>query len=101
MAAVGEAQRTLFLTGTPMENRVEEFRNLVGYLQPAVAARVDATDALAGARAFRRAVASVYLRRNQEDVLTELPDKIEVEDWVQLSHPATRPRTRPRCGRGT
>jgi helicase-like protein len=27
----------------------------------------------------------VYLRRNEEDVLTELPEKIEVEDWVRLS----------------
>lgn len=83
--ATRNAQRAFFLTGTPMENRVEEFRNLVGYLQPRIAARVDATDALAGAKAFRRSVAPVYLRRNQEDVLTELPDKIEVEDWVQLS----------------
>ncbi len=75
-AAAGNAQRILFLTGMPMENRVEEFRQLVGYLQPAVARRVDASDAVAGARAFRRAVAAVYLRRNQEDVLTELPDRI-------------------------
>jgi hypothetical protein len=81
----GRAQRALFLTGTPMENRVEEFRALVGYLQPRVAARIDARDALGGAKAFRRAVADVYLRRNQEDVLNELPDRIEVEDWVQLS----------------
>ncbi len=28
---VDRAQRVLFLTGTPMENRVEEFRNLVAY----------------------------------------------------------------------
>ncbi|WP_410630724.1 DEAD/DEAH box helicase [Amycolatopsis sp. cmx-4-83] len=84
-AAVGRAQRALFLTGTPMENRVEEFRNLVGYLHPGIARRIDATDAVAGARRFRRAVAPVYLRRNQEDVLTELPDKIEVEDWVRLT----------------
>jgi SNF2 family DNA or RNA helicase len=83
--AARDAQRVLFLTGTPTENRVEEFRNLVGYVQPQVARRVDASDALAGARAFRRAVAPVYLRRNQEDVLTELPEKIEVEDWVRLS----------------
>lgn len=83
--AANQAQRALFLSGTPMENRVEEFRNLIGYLQPRVASRVDASDTLAGAKAFRRAVAPVYLRRNQEDVLTELPDKIEVEDWVQLS----------------
>ncbi|TQM43385.1 DEAD/DEAH box helicase [Pseudonocardia cypriaca] len=84
-AAVKRSQRTFFLTGTPMENRVEEFRTLVGYLQPNVARSINATDAVAGAKAFRRAVAPVYLRRNQEDVLTELPDKIEVESWVQLS----------------
>ncbi len=77
------AQRTLFLTGTPMENRVEEFRTLVGYLQPQVARRVDPADAVAGARAFRRAVAPVYLRRNQVDVLSELPDRIDTDAWVQ------------------
>ena len=85
-AAIDGAQRTLFLTGTPMENRVQEFRSLVGYLQPSIAARVGADDAVAGARAFRRAVAPVYLRRNQEDVLHELPDRIEIEDWVQHSN---------------
>ncbi|OZM79654.1 DEAD/DEAH box helicase [Pseudonocardia sp. MH-G8] len=84
-AAVRRSQRTLFLTGTPMENRVEEFRTLVNYLQPRVARSVNAADAVAGAKAFRRAVAPVYLRRNQADVLTELPDKIETESWVQLS----------------
>lgn len=80
--ALDKAQRVLFLTGTPMENRVEEFRNLVAYLQPQVAARVDARDAIGGAKRFRRAVAPVYLRRNQVDVLRELPEKIETEDWV-------------------
>ena len=33
------AERVLFLTGTPMENRVEEFRILVGHLQPATSPR--------------------------------------------------------------
>jgi Helicase conserved C-terminal domain len=81
----GRQPRASALTGTPLENRVEEFRNLVGYLQPRIARRVSAADAVAGAKAFRRAVAPVYLRRNQADVLTELPDKIEIESWVQLS----------------
>jgi SNF2 family DNA or RNA helicase len=80
--AAETAMRVVFLTGTPMENRVEEFRNLVEYLQPATAKGLKATDAVAGAKRFRRAVAPVYLRRNQEDVLTELPDKIEIDDWV-------------------
>jgi superfamily II DNA or RNA helicase len=81
---VRRAERTLYLTGTPMENRVEEFRTLVGHLQPAVADGIRAVDGLAGADTFRRAVAPVYLRRNQSDVLDELPPRIETEEWVQL-----------------
>ncbi|MFC4337373.1 DEAD/DEAH box helicase [Salininema proteolyticum] len=83
-AANDRAQRTLLLTGTPMENKVDEFKNLVSYVRPSLADRLTGGETIAGARAFRRLVAPVYLRRNQEDVLTELPDKIEVEDWVQL-----------------
>ncbi len=78
------AERVLFLSGTPMENRVDEFTVLVGYLQPAVAATIRAIDGLAGAAAFRRSVAPVYLRRNQQDVLRELPERIEMDDWVLL-----------------
>ncbi|WP_432942998.1 SNF2-related protein [Kribbella sp. CA-253562] len=80
--AVAAAQRVVFLTGTPMENRVDEFRNLVEHLRPGTVKGLTAIDVVAGAKQFRRAVAPVYLRRNQEDVLTELPDKIEIDDWV-------------------
>jgi superfamily II DNA or RNA helicase len=82
---VGRANRTLYLTGTPMENRVEEFRTLVAQLQPEVAAGIRAVDGIAGADRFRRAVAPVYLRRNQDDVLDELPPRIESEEWVELA----------------
>jgi SNF2 family DNA or RNA helicase len=50
-----------------------------------VAASLDRAVGVAGADAFRKAVAPVYLRRNQDDVLTELPERIEQEDWVELS----------------
>jgi SNF2 family DNA or RNA helicase len=76
--------RTLFLTGTPMENRVSEFKALIGHLSPMAATKLKTLDGLAGATAFRSAVAPVYLRRNQEDVLEELPPKIETEEWVGL-----------------
>lgn len=79
------ADRVLFLTGTPMENRVDEFRTLVDYLQPSVAASIDGDHGLAGAKAFRRTVAPVYLRRNQDDVLSELPERIDQLDWVELT----------------
>lgn len=82
---LGRAERALFLTGTPMENRVEEFRSLVGYLRPRIAATIRPLDALGGARAFRQAVVPVYLRRNQEDVLRELPERLEMDDWVQFT----------------
>src|SRR5207302_7217721 len=76
--------RVLFLTGTPMENRVEEFRTLVGHLQPEVARRIPTTVGIAGAKPFQKAVAPAYLRRNQEDVLQELPPRVDTEEWVQL-----------------
>ena len=81
----GRAERVLFLTGTPMENRVDEFRNLVGYLRPSLLPEIRGSDAAAGAQVFRRAVAPVYLRRNQQDVLTELPDLVRVDEWEELS----------------
>lgn len=82
---IADADRTLFLTGTPMENRVDEFRTLIGHLQPAIATEVSAVDGLAGASAFRQAVAPVYLRRNQSDVLGELPPRVETQDWVEFA----------------
>ena len=77
-------ERVLFLTGTPMENRVEEFRNLVDYLQPELVSSIGEIDAVAGSEAFRRAVGPAYLRRNQEDVLTELPELVQVDEWDDL-----------------
>ncbi|WP_406219605.1 DEAD/DEAH box helicase [Streptomyces canus] len=77
--------RTLFMTGTPMENRVVEFRNLVRMLDGDVADSLGESDALAGSVAFRKAVAPVYLRRNQEDVLTELPSLQQTDEWEELS----------------
>jgi len=81
-------EHALLMTGTPMENRVEEFRTLVNHVQPDLASRIRATDTIAGASAFRRRVAPVYLRRNQTDVLDELPPMIETANWLTLAGPA-------------
>ncbi|MFJ6137258.1 DEAD/DEAH box helicase [Kitasatospora sp. NPDC092286] len=81
----GRVDRVLFLTGTPMENRVEEFRNLVHYLRPDLLPRIHSGSAAAGPTSFRKAVAPAYLRRNQQDVLTELPDVVHVDEWEELT----------------
>ncbi|MFE6334560.1 DEAD/DEAH box helicase [Streptomyces sp. NPDC057798] len=78
-------ERSLFMTGTPMENRVAEFRTLVRMLDDKVADSLGERDALAGSVAFRKAVAPVYLRRNQDDVLTELPSLQQTDEWEELS----------------
>lgn len=76
------ADRVLLLTGTPMENRLDEFRHLVAHIRPDLAARMVPGAGMVGADAFRAAIADVYLRRNQSDVLDELPPRIDNEDWV-------------------
>jgi superfamily II DNA or RNA helicase len=79
-----ESDRVLFLTGTPMENRIDEFRSLVGHLRPDIAAGMGPEHAAIGVEAFRRAAAPVYLRRNQRDVLTELPELVQVDEWEEF-----------------
>ncbi|MFC4035299.1 DEAD/DEAH box helicase [Streptomyces polygonati] len=79
------ADRVLLMTGTPMENRVEEFRNLVGHVCPELLPQVRRSLAAAGPQAFRKAVGPAYLRRNQVDVLSELPELVRVDEWEELS----------------
>ncbi|MFJ4519052.1 DEAD/DEAH box helicase [Streptomyces sp. NPDC088816] len=81
MALIKSSERAILLTGTPLENRIEEFRNLVGYLRPDLS--ISASEI--APRQFRKQVAPAYLRRNQEDVLTELPERFEVDEWMPIS----------------
>ena len=77
--------RVLFMTGTPIENNVEEMCFLIGCLQPEVAKTVYGSTSLAMAPDFRRKVSTVYFRRTREDVLNELPEKVENEEWLELT----------------
>ncbi len=78
------SDRVLFLTGTPMENRIDEFRALIEHLRPEIAAGMGPEHAAISVEAFRRAAAPVYLRRNQPDVLTELPELVQVDEWEEF-----------------
>ena len=83
-AWVTRAERVLFLTGTAMENRVGEFASLVEQVGPSQEVLRLVRDELR-ADDFRRAVAPVYLRRNQQDVLSELPGAVRVDEWAEFS----------------
>lgn len=79
------AERTLFMTGTPLENRVDEMCYIIGTLNSEVAAELENIKYLSSAPQFREKLAPVYLRRTREDVLTELPELIEKEQWCELT----------------
>lgn len=79
------AEYVLFMTGTPLENRVEEMTFLVSMLNPETAKKLDRVAAVTTAESFREAAGEVYLRRIREDVLTELPDKEEKQEWCAMN----------------
>lgn len=80
-----QAEYKLFMTGTPLENKVEEMLFLISNLQPEVAKAAEGLKGQGMSYRFRETIGSVYLRRVREDVLKELPEKLEKEDWVRLN----------------
>ena len=80
----GYAKRLLFMTGTALENKVDEMISLIAVLQPEIAYQVQRIAFMSTAPQFREKVAPVYYRRKREDVLTELPEKIEYEEWCRM-----------------
>lgn len=83
-AICAHAQRLLFMTGTALENNVDEMVNLIDILRPDIAKQISRMKMLSSAPQFREKVATVYYRRKREDVLTELPELLENEEWCQL-----------------
>jgi hypothetical protein len=73
------------MTGTALENKVEEMITLIRMLQPKIASSVHGMEFLSTAPQFREKVAPVYYRRKREDVLTELPELIETKEWCSMN----------------
>lgn len=79
-----KTQGVLYMSGTPLINRVDEMCFLVRCLQPSIAKQLESVKNISTAEQFRQELAPVYLRRVREDVLKELPDLIEKEQWCVL-----------------
>jgi SNF2 family DNA or RNA helicase len=75
------------MSGTPLVNRVDEMCFLVSCLQPEIAQKLEQVKAISTAEQFRQELAPVYLRRVRADVLKELPELIQKEQWCDLSQP--------------
>lgn len=78
--------RILFMTGTAIENNVDEMIRLISILQPLLTKKIKSVAYLSTAERFKELIAPVYYRRKREDVLVELPDLIEKEEWCTLNN---------------
>lgn len=79
-----KTEKVLYMSGTPLENNVDEMCFLVSCLQPKLALELEGVKYISTAEQFREKLAPVYLRRTREDVLQELPDLTEKQQWCEL-----------------
>ena len=79
-----QAKHVLFMSGTPLENKVDEMVGLVSHLNKRAASEADKFATRFRSTEFRDALAPVYYRRKREDVLSELPDLIENSEWCPM-----------------
>lgn len=83
-------KRLLFMTGTALENNVQEMISLIDVLQPKVADNIRNITFMSTAPQFREKIAGVYYRRKREDVITELPELTVSKEWCIMSAKETQ-----------
>ncbi len=80
-----ESERILMMTGTPLENRVEEMCALIDFIRPDMSNRIRGAATMSHVPQFREMLAPVYLRRLREMVLKELPPIEEEMQWCLMT----------------
>ncbi len=80
-----ESERILLMTGTPLENRVDEMCNLIDFVRPDMTGEVRSLAHVSHLPKFRESLAPVYLRRTRQQVLKELPSIAQEEEWCSLT----------------
>ena len=90
-----KADRRLALTGTPIENRLSEIWSIFDFVSPGLlgpldkfeerySRPIDAGDAKAAKR-LRSTIHPFILRRTKEEVAKDLPEKIETDNFCELT----------------
>lgn len=81
---INKAENVVFLTGTPMENRVQEFIDVSTLVDPIATGKLHNAYFYQGPELFRKEVSPIYLRRNLQEVLSELPELIEITEYCSF-----------------
>ena len=83
------SQYVTLMTGTALENKLDELRSLVTLAHPALGWSIEQTlsthEGFIDPDLMSALIAPAYLRRTQSDVLTELPERVHVDEWIELS----------------
>ena len=82
---IEQAEYALYMTGTAIENNVDEMCYLIECLNPSMANEIKRMKYLAKADLFRKKIAPVYLRRKRADVLMELPELTIHDEWCMMN----------------
>ncbi len=79
---LSKAEYVLYMTGTPMENKIREMCFLLNSLKPEL--NIDeSVDRIYEPMEFKERISEVYLRRGRDDVWAEIPEKLEISDWCE------------------
>jgi len=70
------------LSGTPVENRIEDLASLFSFVRPRLLPAEGLTPSMAA-----DLIGPYVKRRTKRDVMTELPPKIRQDEWLELDPP--------------
>ena len=82
---LNQSQRRLLMTGTPIENKLEEMIALLNLLQPDCVRKIYALPQPISRDRFKQIVAPVYFRRTKDAVWKEMPTLDVVEQVLELT----------------
>src|SRR5699024_12652598 len=78
------SEYALYLTRTPLENKVSEMSQVIKPLAPEIAQDLSRPRMTINSKQYRQKVAPVYLRRTKEEVSLELPPLTQIEEWKEF-----------------
>lgn len=85
IAIAAKSEYVMMMTGTPIENNVNEMKHLIGILQPHIVEEMERHPRMNEPEAFKTLVSPAYLRRKRIDVLKELPEIDFIEKFSEMS----------------